>query len=168
MACREHRWALPAAKLPSTQISMLHVDDAPIERCTAGLPYHARAGQRVPTEANAICVLNLAPLVLESLEVCHSGWTCLCYGVGGGRRWCLGNVSWRGTRAPTIRRRGAGGAQAANATALIRVDQLTAWLQQDQAATIPLNCKVYCPGALQVAGGLKRPDWQLRSSIPST
>lgn len=34
------------------------------------------------------------------------------------------------------------------------VEQLTAWPQREEAATIPLDCKVYCPGALEVAGGL--------------
>lgn len=40
-------------------------------------PYHARAGQRVPGEADAICVLDLAPLILQCREVCHAG-RCLC------------------------------------------------------------------------------------------
>lgn len=35
--------------------------------------YHARARKRVPTEAEAISVLDLAPLVLERLEVSHGG-----------------------------------------------------------------------------------------------
>lgn len=35
--------------------------------------YHARARKRVPTEAEAISVLDLAPLVLEGLEVSHGG-----------------------------------------------------------------------------------------------
>lgn len=68
--------------LPLLAVSVLLVAIARVERCAAGGPYHARAGQRVPTEADAICVLNLAPLILESLEVCHVG-RCLCGGGGG-------------------------------------------------------------------------------------
>ena len=41
---------------------------------TIGCPsYHARAGERVPTETDTISVLDIAPLVLERLEVGHSG-----------------------------------------------------------------------------------------------
>lgn len=32
-------------------------------------PYHARAGKRVPAESDAIAILDIAPLVLESLVV---------------------------------------------------------------------------------------------------
>jgi hypothetical protein len=37
------------------------------------LAYHARAGEGVPAETDAISVLNVAPLVLERLEVGHFG-----------------------------------------------------------------------------------------------
>jgi hypothetical protein len=33
--------------------------------------YHARAGERVPAEADAIPVLDIAPLVLQCLKVGH-------------------------------------------------------------------------------------------------
>ena len=33
--------------------------------------YHARAGEGVPTETDAILVLNVAPLILQSLVVGH-------------------------------------------------------------------------------------------------
>lgn len=59
----------------------------------AGVPYHARAGQRVPTEADAICVLNLTPLVLESLEVGHVG---RCLRGGGGGVWAMSRGGERG------------------------------------------------------------------------
>jgi hypothetical protein len=45
------------------------------QRCVlstpAGGPYHARAGERVPAEADAIAVLDVAPLVLERFKVGH-------------------------------------------------------------------------------------------------
>lgn len=70
--------------------------------------YHARAGKRVPTEAEAISVLDLAPLVLERLEVSHDGqlrgravcvvsraggWACCRARVDGGGRstWWWGS-----------------------------------------------------------------------------
>ena len=53
-----------------------------------GRPYHARAGQGVPTEADAICVLDLAPLVLQCFEVRHVGW-CLRGDGGGGGVWAM-------------------------------------------------------------------------------
>jgi hypothetical protein len=37
-----------------------------------GAPHHARAGERVPAKTDAVCVLDLTPLVLECLEVCHA------------------------------------------------------------------------------------------------
>lgn len=39
----------------------------------SAVTYHARAGKRVPAEAEAISVLDLAPLVLERLKVGHAG-----------------------------------------------------------------------------------------------
>lgn len=44
--------------------------------------YHARAGEGIPAQADAIAVLNVAPLVLESLKVCH---LVLCSGCSRGR-----------------------------------------------------------------------------------
>jgi hypothetical protein len=40
---------------------------------TGSLSYHARAGERVPTETDAIPVLDIAPLILERLKVGHGG-----------------------------------------------------------------------------------------------
>lgn len=40
---------------------------------TGSLSYHARAGERVPTETDAIPVLDIAPLILERLKVGHTG-----------------------------------------------------------------------------------------------
>ena len=80
--------------LPLLAVSVLLLAIAPAGRCAAGGPYHARAGQRVPTEADAICVLNLAPLILESLEVCHVG-RYLCGG-GGGGVWAMFRGGERG------------------------------------------------------------------------
>jgi hypothetical protein len=37
------------------------------------LPYHARAGERVPAKTDAISVLDVTPLVLERLKVGHVG-----------------------------------------------------------------------------------------------
>ena len=84
--------------LPLLAVSVLLVAIARVERCAAGGPYHARAGQRVPTEANAICVLDLAPLVLKSLEICHVGrYLYAAAAVVFGRCFVEGNA------APTIR-----------------------------------------------------------------
>jgi hypothetical protein len=38
---------------------------------TACWPYHARAGKRVPAEADTIAVLDITPLVLQCLKVGH-------------------------------------------------------------------------------------------------
>lgn len=58
-----------------------------------GGPYHARAGQRVPTQANAICVLDLTPLVFECLKVCH---VARCLRGDGGGVWVLSRGGERG------------------------------------------------------------------------
>lgn len=57
-------------------------------------PYHAGAGQGVPTQANTVCILDLTPLVLECLEVCHAV-RCL-RGGGGGGVWAVSRGGERG------------------------------------------------------------------------
>jgi hypothetical protein len=52
----------------------------------AGVSYHARAGKRVPTEADAISVLDIAPLILQCLKVGHvvlRSPSCVEWEVGG-------------------------------------------------------------------------------------
>jgi hypothetical protein len=61
--------------------------------------YHARAGEGVPAKADAISVLNLAPLVLQCLKIGH---LVLC---SSGCIWGRGIVV--GPRAPTGRAGGA-------------------------------------------------------------
>ena len=82
------------AMLPALSVSIPHC------RYTIVKTYHARAGEGVPAEADAILVLNVAPLVLQGLVVGHGVW----YGV------CLGSACglWWDQAAPTIRIRGAG------------------------------------------------------------
>lgn len=62
-----HQWGRLGGKLPVDRISTLR----PSRR--RRLSYHARAGKRVPAETDAIPVFNVAPLVLERLEVGHAG-----------------------------------------------------------------------------------------------
>jgi hypothetical protein len=40
------------------------------------MPYHARARKRVPAETDTIPILDIAPLLLEGLVVCHVGLCC--------------------------------------------------------------------------------------------
>lgn len=87
-------------------------------------PYHARAGERVPAEADAIPVLDIAPLIFEGLEVSHgeerrgaavSGWV-------GERRGVVGVSAYGRNRSRTMyEMTGHGGGHLEPAQALSRL-----------------------------------------------
>ena len=70
-----------AAMLPAQTVSI------PCYQHVSAVPYHARAGESVPAEPDAIPILNVAPLVLQRLVVGHG---VECGGYLGGAVGCGG------------------------------------------------------------------------------
>jgi hypothetical protein len=90
-ACRGHRWAQRGARLPVAHISISSISMRP-EKPT----HHARAGECVPAETDAITILDLAPLVLESFEVGHIWGGCVIERDNGGTEGAryIGGAVW--------------------------------------------------------------------------
>lgn len=56
----------------------------PYRQHVSAISYHARAGERVPAEPDAIPILNFAPLILQRLVVGHGVERGGCLGVAVG------------------------------------------------------------------------------------
>lgn len=68
-AYRRHQWGQLIGMLPKVGLSKQDRQTAIIHPGTN----HARAGEGIPAQSNAIALLNIAPLVLQRLKVHAAG-----------------------------------------------------------------------------------------------